>query len=67
MAVLIVNEAIVNEASNDMLKTLFSNLSKIGRICLSIPVTTASVERSNEVNYVRPAEEIVYMIKAFQI
>ena len=33
-------------ASNDMLKTLFPNLSKIGAICLSIPVTTASVERS---------------------
>ena len=33
-------------ASNDMIKTLFPNLSKIGTICLSIPVTTASVERS---------------------
>ena len=33
-------------ASNDMIKTLFPNLSKIGAICLSIPVTTASVERS---------------------
>ena len=33
-------------ASNDMIKTLFSNLSKIGAVCLSIPVTTASVERS---------------------
>ena len=33
-------------ASNDMLKTLFPNLSKIGAICLSIPVTTVSVERS---------------------
>ena len=33
-------------ASNDMIKTLFSNLSKIGAICLSIPVTTASVERN---------------------
>ena len=33
-------------ASNDMIKTLFLNLSKIGAICLSIPVTTASVERS---------------------
>ena len=33
-------------AYNNMLKTLFSNLSKIGAICLSIPVTTASVERS---------------------
>ena len=33
-------------ASNDMIKTLFPNLSKIGAICLSILVTTASVERS---------------------
>ena len=33
-------------ASNDMIKTLFPNISKIGAICLSIPVTTASVERS---------------------
>ena len=33
-------------ASNDMIKTLFPNLSKIGAICLSIPVTTASVERN---------------------
>ena len=33
-------------ASNNMIKTLFPNLSKIGAICLSIPVTTASVERS---------------------
>ena len=33
-------------ASNDMIKTLFPNLSKIGAIYLSIPVTTASVERS---------------------
>ena len=33
-------------ASNDMIKTLFPDLSKIGAICLSIPVTTASVERS---------------------
>ena len=33
-------------ASNDMIKTLFPNLSKIGAICLSIPGTTASVERS---------------------
>ena len=33
-------------ASNDMIKTLFPNLSKIGAICLSIPVTKASVERS---------------------
>ena len=29
-----------------MLKTLFPNLSKIGAIYFSIPVTTASVERS---------------------
>ena len=33
-------------ASNDMLKTLFPNLSKIGPISLSIPVTTALIERS---------------------
>ena len=33
-------------ASNDMIKTLLPNLSKIAIICLSIPVTTASVERS---------------------
>ena len=33
-------------ASNDMLKTLFPNLSKLATICLSIPVATASVERS---------------------
>ena len=32
--------------SNDMIKTVFPNLSKIGAICLSILVTTASVERS---------------------
>ena len=30
-------------SSNDMIKTLFP---KIGAICLSIPVTTASAERS---------------------
>ena len=29
-----------------MFKTLFPNLNKIGAICISIPVTTASVERS---------------------
>ena len=33
-------------ASNDTFKTLFPNLNKIGAICLSIPVMTASVERS---------------------
>ena len=33
-------------ASNDTFKTLFPNLNKIGAICLLIPVTTASVERS---------------------
>ena len=33
-------------AFNDIIKTLFPNLSKIGAICLSIPVTTALVERS---------------------
>ena len=31
-------------ASNDLLKTLFPNLTKIGAICLSIPVMIASVE-----------------------
>ena len=31
-------------ASNDMLKTLFPNLTKLGAICRSIPVTTALVE-----------------------
>ena len=33
-------------ASNDMLKTLFPNLSKLATISLSICVVTASVERS---------------------
>ena len=33
-------------SSNDRLKTLFPNLSKIDAICLAIPVTTATVERS---------------------
>ena len=32
--------------SNDMVKTLFPNLSKIATICLSISVATASVERN---------------------
>ena len=32
--------------SNDMMRTLFPNLSKIATISLSIPVSTASVERS---------------------
>ena len=31
-------------ASNDMLKTLFPNLTKIGAICPSILVTTALIE-----------------------
>ena len=31
---------------NDMMRTLFPNLYKIGTINLSIPVSTASVERS---------------------
>ena len=31
---------------NDMMRTLFPNLYKIGTISLSIPVSTASVERS---------------------
>ena len=33
-------------APNDMLKTMFPNLSKFATICLSIPVATALVERS---------------------
>ena len=33
-------------ASNDMLKTIFPNLSKQATACLSIPVATALVERS---------------------
>ena len=33
-------------ASNDMLMTMFPNLSTLAVISLSIPVTTASVERS---------------------
>jgi len=33
-------------AFHDMIKTLFPNLNKIGKICLSISVTTASVKRS---------------------
>ena len=32
--------------SNDMLKAMFPNLHKIGSIGLTIPVSTASVERS---------------------
>ena len=40
------NDTIKELASNDMLKTLYPNLSKIGAICFVIPVTTASVERS---------------------
>ena len=32
--------------SNEVMKTLFPNLSKLASISLSIPVTTASVERS---------------------
>ena len=40
-------KAQLNElASNDTFKALFPNLNKIGAICLSIPVTTASVERN---------------------
>ena len=33
-------------ARNDMLVTMFLNLSALSNVCLSIPVTTASVERS---------------------
>ena len=33
-------------ASNDMLVTMFLNLNTLLTICLSIPVATASVERS---------------------
>ncbi len=33
-------------AANDMLKTMFPNLNVLARISLTIPVTTASVERS---------------------
>ena len=33
-------------ARNDMLVTMFPNLSALSNVCLSIPVTTASVERS---------------------
>ena len=33
-------------ASNEMLVTMFPNLSTLSTICLSMPVATASVERS---------------------
>ncbi len=33
-------------ASNEMLETMFANLNTLSSICLSIPVGTASVERS---------------------
>ena len=33
-------------ARNDMLVTMFPNLSALSNVCLSIPVATASVERS---------------------
>ena len=33
-------------ASNEMMKTMFPNLSTLATISLSIPVATASVERS---------------------
>lgn len=33
-------------ASNEMMKTMFPNLSTLATICLCIPVATASVERS---------------------
>ena len=32
--------------TNDMLTAMFPNLNTLGNICLSIPVSTASVERS---------------------
>ena len=32
--------------TNDMLTAMFPNLSTLGNICLSIPVSTASVEKS---------------------
>ena len=33
-------------ATNEMLETMFPNLNRLAKICLSIPVGTASVERS---------------------
>ena len=33
-------------ASNDMLQAMFPNLNTLANICLTIPVATASVERS---------------------
>ena len=55
-------------ASNDMLKTLFPNLSKIGAMCLSIPVTTASVERSfSQMKLIKTCLRSSLMIKAFLI
>ena len=39
-------------ASNNIFKTFFPNLRKIrGAICLSIPVMTASLERTNKAKY----------------
>ena len=33
-------------ATNEMLETMFSTLNALAKICVSIPVGTASVERS---------------------
>ena len=40
-------------ASNDMLKTLFRNLIKIGAICFSIPVTIAFVESFSQMKLIK--------------
>ena len=39
--------------SNDMLKTLFPNLAKIGTICLSIPVVLAFVESFSQMKFIK--------------
>ena len=39
--------------SNDMLKTLFPNLAKIGAICLSIPVVLAFVESFSQMKFIK--------------
>ena len=38
---------------NDMLKTLFPNLTKIGAICLSIPVMIAFVESFSQMKLIK--------------